>query len=54
MFFQVKIRISSKKSRENLNSPFNLKLKSEAMEKAFVDEIRCLNGKLEIVIHMPI
>ena len=33
---------------------YNLKLKSEAMEKAFVDEIRCRNGNLEIIIHRPI
>ena len=33
---------------------YNLKLKSEAMEKAFVDDIRCRNGNLEIIIHRPI
>lgn len=33
---------------------YNLKLKSETMEKAFVDEIRCRNGNLEIIIHRPI
>ena len=33
---------------------YNLKLKSEAMEKAFVDDIRCRNGNLEIILHRPI
>ena len=33
---------------------YNLKLKSETMEKAFVDEIRCRNGNLEIILHRPI
>ena len=33
---------------------YSLKLKSEAMEKDFVDEIRCRNGNLEIIIHRPI
>lgn len=33
---------------------YNLKLKSETVEKAFVDEIRCRNGNLEIIIHRPI
>ena len=33
---------------------YSLKLKSEATEKDFVDEIRCRNGNLEIIIHRPI
>mgnify|MGYP000891609275 CR=1 FL=1 len=33
---------------------YSLKLKSEAAEKDFVDEIRCRNGNLEIIIHRPI
>ena len=33
---------------------YNLKLKSETVEKAFVDDIRCRNGNLEIIIHRPI
>lgn len=33
---------------------YNLKLKSETVEKAFIDDIRCRNGNLEIIIHRPI
>ena len=33
---------------------YSLKLKSEAAEKDFVDEIRCRNANLEIIIHRPI
>ncbi|EHO86670.1 hypothetical protein HMPREF0380_00329 [Eubacterium infirmum F0142] len=33
---------------------YSLKLKSEAAEKDFVDEIRCRNGNLEIIIHRSI
>lgn len=33
---------------------YNLKLKTEDIEKAFIDDIRCRNGNLEIIIHRPI
>lgn len=33
---------------------YKLKLKTENIEKVFIDEIRCRNGNLEIIIHRPI